>query len=408
LAPDGDLTVPGRPDRLTAAQAADILGVRRETLYAYVSRGMLLPDRTAGPTGGRRSHFDRRQVERLAARHRRGGRAGSLEVRLDTELTLLDAAGRLFFRGHDVRTLATTLSPEQVAELLWDADAGRWELPEADRDALASAVAALPDNSQPLDRIAVGLVAVAALDVDRSGRDPQHLHDVGRRSMLAAALALPRNREQPTRQTLTELVWSFASEQTPGPADLRAMSAALVLMADHELAASTLAARVAASTWCDPYLAVVAGLSAVNGVLHGQSGINAVGLLQRAERDGAASATAGLRPGAVPGFGHLIYAAADPRSDALLDLLPGLDRSRWPLVEQTMEYLTRATGQEPNVDFALAAFTFLARLRPDTPLAVFAVARIAGLVAHVAEEYHHRLRFRPRAVYVGREPGAEE
>ena len=97
---------------VTRRQAAELLGVRRETLYAYVSRGLLEPERSSGPTGGRRSHFDRRQVERLAARHRRGGRAGSLEVRLDTELTLLDSGGRLFYRGHDVRTLATTMAPE--------------------------------------------------------------------------------------------------------------------------------------------------------------------------------------------------------------------------------------------------------------------------------------------------------
>lgn len=395
-----------RSERLTAAQAAEILGVRRETLYAYVSRGLLHPDRTAGPNGGRRSHFDRRQVERLAARHRRGGRAGSLEVRLDTELTLLDAAGRLFYRGHDVRTLATTTAPEHVAELLWDAPAGPWQLRQEESDAVASAVAALPGGAEPLDRIVVGLVALAALDRDRSAQDPQHLHDVGRRSMLAAALALPRPRELAGSPSLTELVWSFATDRSPEPAELRAMSAALVLLADHELAASTLAARVAASTWCDPYLAVVAGLSAVNGVLHGKAGLGALALLRRAEREGAGQAATGLAAGSVPGFGHGVYAAADPRSDALLDLLPLIDPRRWSVVESTMESVSRTTGQEPNVDFALAAFAFLARLRPDTPLAVFAVARIAGLVAHIAEEYPHRLRFRPRAVYVGAEPGA--
>ena len=171
-----------RSESLTAAQAAELLGVRRETLYAYVSRGLLVPERSSGPTGGRRSHFDRRQVERLAARHRRGGRAGSLEVRLDTELTLLDAAGRLFYRGHDVRTLATTRTPEQVAELLWDAAPGPWQLPDQERDALTAAVAALPATAEPLDRIVVGLVALAALDPGRSARDPEHLHEVGRRS----------------------------------------------------------------------------------------------------------------------------------------------------------------------------------------------------------------------------------
>ena len=158
-------------------------------------------------------------------------------------------------------------------------------------------------------------------------------------------------------------MWSFASDRAAGPDELRAMSAALVLLADHELAASTLAARVAASTWCDPYVAVVAGLSAVNGVLHGRAGLDALALLRQAERLGAGPATAALPAGPVPGFGHRVYAATDPRSDALLDLLPVLDRSRWHVVEATMEGVSRATGLEPNVDFALAALTFLADLR---------------------------------------------
>jgi citrate synthase len=394
-----------RSESLSAVQAAELLGVRRETLYAYVSRGLLVPERSSGPAGGRRSHFDRRQVERLAARHRRGGRSGSLEVNLDSELTLLDPAGRLYYRGRDVSTLATALSPEQVAELLWGAPAGSWLLGRDARDAVEFAVRSLPSAAGPLDRIVSALVAVAALDPDRASRDPQHVHAAGRRAMSAAALALPRQREVAAEPQLVDLLWWFAVDRAPGAIELRAMSAAMVLLADHELAASTLAARVAASTWCDPYAAVIAGLSAVTGVLHGRAGLGAVEFLRRADRDGVEAAVGSYRSGPVPGFGHRVYTGADPRADALMDLLPAIDPDRWPLVEAMVEAASRTTGREPNVDFALAAFTFLAGLRPDTPLVVFAVARIAGLVAHVGEEYAHRLRFRPRAVYVGPEPG---
>src|SRR3954447_24697061 len=98
---------------LTTEQAARRLGVKRETLYAYVSRGQLT--RHAAP-GGRRSLFARAEVERLAARARRGGRAGALEVIVDTELTLLDPSGALYYRGRDVTQLARESTYEDVAE----------------------------------------------------------------------------------------------------------------------------------------------------------------------------------------------------------------------------------------------------------------------------------------------------
>src|SRR3954470_6534764 len=102
---------------LTTAEAARRLGVKPETLYAYVSRGQLT--RHTAPGAVRRSLFARAEVERLAAHARRGGRAGALEVIVDTELTLLDPAGALYYRGHDATRLARESTYEAVAELLW-------------------------------------------------------------------------------------------------------------------------------------------------------------------------------------------------------------------------------------------------------------------------------------------------
>src|SRR3954451_7516896 len=110
---------------LTTSQAADRLGIKPETLYAYVSRGQLTRHHTAD---GRRSLFAREEIERLAARARRGGRAGALELVVDTELTLLDPAGRLFYRGQDATQLARESTYEATSELLWDGatDATPW------------------------------------------------------------------------------------------------------------------------------------------------------------------------------------------------------------------------------------------------------------------------------------------
>ena len=101
---------------MTTEQAADRLGVKVETLYAYVSRGLLLSERVPGE---RRSRFRRADVERLAARSGKGGRAGALEIVVETELTLLDPAGRLYYRGWDVEDAAGTASFEEVAGWLW-------------------------------------------------------------------------------------------------------------------------------------------------------------------------------------------------------------------------------------------------------------------------------------------------
>src|SRR5579875_4098739 len=99
---------------LSAAQAADRLGVRPQTLYAYVSRGLLRSHPVPGP--GRASRYERAEVERLAARTRPpGGRAGALEVVIDTGLTLLDPAGHLYYRGWDATSACRTASYERVA-----------------------------------------------------------------------------------------------------------------------------------------------------------------------------------------------------------------------------------------------------------------------------------------------------
>src|SRR5919199_2987616 len=94
---------------LSAAEAARRLGVKPETLYAYVSRGMLTRHRAPD---GRRSLFDRAEIERLAARSRRGGRAAGLEVIVDTSITRIDPEGGLYYRGHDATRLAREWSYE--------------------------------------------------------------------------------------------------------------------------------------------------------------------------------------------------------------------------------------------------------------------------------------------------------
>jgi citrate synthase len=391
---------------LSTAETARRLGVKPQTVYAYVSRGLLTrhPDRD-----GRRSRFDPAEVERLAARARHGGRAGALEVVVDTELTRIDVEGRLYFRGRDATELARFRSFEQVAELLWDESDVHtpWRAPHGMLRVCEHAQAALPDDARPVERMRVVAAAAASTDPLRDDRRPAAVRAVGRTLIAVLADALPE-RSRPRDASIAARLWSRLADASPSPAALNTLDAALVLLADHELAASTLAARVAASAWADPYLVVLTGLGALGGALHGASAGAAEAMLAAIAAPQEAGVVLGERlraDGRVPGFGLGVYGDRDPRADALLALLPrAASAERVAVVEEVVRLVGREHGPAPNVDFALGALSVGCALTPGAAEAIFSLARVAGLIAHAIEEYPHRLRFRPRAAYTGPAP----
>jgi citrate synthase len=392
---------------ISTTQAAGILGVKTETVYAYVSRGLLHPIRVADGSGGRHSAFDHREVERVAARRRRGGRAGALDVLVETELTMLDPGGRLYYRGQDVSMLARTTSFEDVAALLWgvEPDGSAWSVPPAAVPAILSAARAMSTSATGLDRVRLAVGVLAGFDPDREGRGTEHV-TAAARSMVAAGLLAQPSTTEPTGTGVVHRLWAGLTPRAPSDAEVAALQAALVLLTDHELAVSTLAARVTASAWADPYLVVSAGLSAVSGSLHGRTAMPAAAMLRAAIDSGDVAGTIALArsgPG-VPGFGHKVYQGPDPRAETLLDLVAGLDTEHWPVIDAALSAGSAATGLEANVDFALAALVVAAGLPVASGELVFGIARLGGVIAHAIEEYPHRLRFRPRAIYTGTSP----
>jgi citrate synthase len=182
-----------------------------------------------------------------------------------------------------------------------------------------------------------------------------------------------------------------------------ALNAALVLLADHELATSTVAVRVAASVRADPYDALASGLATLAGPLHGGASQLAYELLALAERDGVARALNDVlrEQGRLPGFGHSVYKSGDPRFDALYRLAePLLSEERRAIVGEVMDLAAAHDVPLANCDLALAALSWGTGMPPDTGRTIFAVARVAGWAAHYMEELTERpLRFRARAVY---------
>lgn len=362
-------------DTVDTQQAADLLGVQVSTIYAYVSRGILSP--LPGATRSRGSRFDRSAVLALVQRRKRT-RAGTFEVSIQTAITRIDPAGRLFYRGRDAEQLSSESRFEEVAELLWGTeDSTTWpDLPGA----------ADTRDLPPGDRIRAAIIEAA---INRDDDFPT----AARRSIHAAVASLPAIGADGSG-SVAERLWPKLTAQQPDPQRIGTLEAALILLADHELATSTVVARATAGTRATPYHVLLAGAAAIAGPAHGAASGAAYDVL---------TGSPDVRQ-VPPGFGHLVYGDTDPRFDALIARI-----EPWaPEVVSRVDTLTiavrRAHGAAPNVDLALAALTVAAGASRWAGEVIFLIARLAGLAAHGMEEQGQPLRFRPQGDYVG-DPG---
>jgi citrate synthase len=420
---------------MTAVEAAQRLGVKPATLYAYVSRGLLRRDKAAG---GRGSLFDPDEVEQLARRGRPRRPAGVADITVESAITQI-AAGQLRYRGLDAVRLAASRSLEDVAELLWTgelpASPGRragqvlpqaappesWQATPAALEVGRGAQAALPAGTRPLERLQVIVPAMAVTDPLRLHLDPPAVRAAGRSIIAGMVDCLPAAGTRPdggipdqgvADQGVADRLWFRLGGGRPSPALLRALSAALVLLADHELAASTLAARATASVRADPYAVVQTGMAAVSGVLHGGASLGMETMLAAASGPADVPRVVGelLRRGEhILGFGHFAYPAGDPRAILLLDLVrrAAPKSGQLAVAEAVLAEARRKSLPEPNIDFAVATLARVAGMIRGSGETIFAVSRTAGWIAHALESYAGTGPLRPRAVYTGRRPAAE-
>ena len=393
--------------RLSAEQTAERLGVKLETLYAYVARGRLSRTRTADG-----STFDPLEVERFSSSRRRrpapdAGRSdGTPLMVIETGFALIED-GELYYRGR----LASELAAEPFETVARWALTGTWD-PHArfstppSLEAARRTAAALPPSAGDRDRQLVAVTALAASDPLRFSVEAGAVAVAAERLVAGMVAALPAS-GTPVDDTVAALLWSRLSERDPSPGDLRALDAALVLLLDHDLAVSTLAARAAASARANPYAVVVAGFGALDSPLHGNVSRAAHRMIARVlagEEPARVAADAVVATnGPVPGFGHRLYPDGDPRAAALLALVG--DTRVADAVRELTRVLEDRTGERPNVDLALAALAVSAGMRDDAGEVVFATARAIGWIVHALDEYARPpLRLRPVGRYIGRSP----
>ncbi|MDB5928826.1 MAG: Citrate synthase [Polaromonas sp.] len=374
-------------------EACRLLGVRPQTVYAYVSRSKLevMPD----PADTRRSLYRAEDVAGLARRKQAGRKHETLaantlfgsEPSIPTALCAF-FRGRPYYRGQDAVSLARSATVEEVAQLLWAA--------EQTVDFSCAAPSAPAHAGQP-GRVAAftALASLAATGHSTRGRLTRVLHSEGQGlvGQLANAFGAQRG-GQPLHLRFAQ-GWG----QTPQVAEL--LRCAMVLLVDHELTSSAFVARIAASTGASLPACLLAGLSTLSGPLHGDASGRVQALFSEVERLGEDQVVAHYLSTGLPlaGFGHHIYPDGDPRAAALLALFEPPE-----VIARFIQKVTALTGLQPNIDVALAALVAHHRLPADAAFALFATARSVGLLAHSLEQLGVAQVIRPRGRYVGQMP----
>jgi citrate synthase len=431
------------PEWIPAQDASKLLGIKKETLYAYASRGLVRS--VAGPGKDRGRLYHREDLERLRARSQaRSGHgpvaAGALrwgEPVLETRVGTIDARGPVYRGTPAIELVRRGVSFEDVCALLWGGPFVEPRDPGLGVHAPALR-ALLQPNAEPFDSMLVTAAALAAVEPRGEGLEVTRRRAGALVRRLVASCALPRGADAVSAAlaagaagseargasgttgasarsragadggriyaTARALLAAFGARTTAS--SVEAMNEALVLSADHELNVSTFAGRVASSSGANLAASIVAALAALSGPLHGAATARVEALVAEVGRpERAANVVAARldRGESVPGYGHRLYPDGDPRGARLFELAQRLSskaRAVRVLVSVTnaMHLVAR---EQPTIDVGLVALAGALSLPPGAPLAIFACGRVAGWIAHVLEQREDGHLLRPRARYVG-------
>lgn len=405
---------------LSGSQAAEFLGVKSATLYAYASRGLI---ESHPSTNARERCYKLSDLIRLrqAARGFTRGLKGSKETEpavwtgpvIKSAITEIRQDGH-FYRGESALALAAAGQPfESVVEILWETEErapASWKrvkplsLPRQFRSFAHRDV-------DYLDLLKLMLVTSEIADPVSRKLSAEDVFEVARRLIVTMSIVVgyPRGRDKyfsdvpnPIAQTLLHGLSGNKSRERA-----KAINCALVLCADHELNASALSARIAASCDASLYSCVESALGAFSGSLHGSASRRAEDLVTNSLRFRTTNAWLKdyLRQfGTIPGFGTELYSGGDPRAKALISAAKNVGGRNKHLL-RLLEIVTSVKeqlGSEPNLDVGLAAVSYALGLPPGAGTTIFAVSRTAGWIAHAIEQRLYGGMIRPRARYIGR------
>lgn len=350
----------------------------------------------------------------------------------ESEICYIDGyQGILSYRGYNIHTLAQNAKFEEVIYLLWYGrlpKKSELEQLRADLVAERSLPAQVIDflksvptsNAMDMLRTAVSMLSLYDAEAQDMSADANHRKAVrlmAKTAMIVTSFDRLRNRKpliegDPKLGFAANFLYTLTGKK-PDDVMERAFDVALTLHADHELNASTFAARVTAATLSDIYSSITSGIGALKGPLHGGANQDVIRwLLELGDEEAAIERVKNTlaRKVKIPGFGHRVYRTEDPRATHLRVLSEELGKrtghEKLYRLSKTMEETVRSVkGLNPNVDFYSASTYYSLGIPVDLFTPIFAVSRMSGWTAHVLEQYHNNRLIRPRAEYKGNPDG---
>ena len=349
-------------------------------------------------------------------------------VALESRICFIDGRqGRLIYQGYDIRDLAARSTFEEVAYLLWYGRLpnaaqlaelkGRFGTLRTLPDRLIEQIDRMPVEAHPMDILRTSVSALAAFEPDETRPGASSIGGAQRLTAVLPTIlgqfhrrrkGLPPLRVRADLSQAGYLLYAILDRE-PTELEARALDVALILHADHELNASTFAARVTASTLSDLYSAVTSAVGTLKGPLHGGANervmelLDEIGPVDRVEEVVHAKLARHER---IMGFGHRVYKVEDPRATILREWSRKVGEAKgdlhyYELLRKEEEVVHREKGLYPNVDLYSGSVYSLLGFSPDLFTPIFAASRVAGWTAHVLEEYQDLRLIRPTAKYVG-------
>jgi citrate synthase len=377
-------------DWISAEDALAKLSIKPQTLYAYVSRGLLRSQ--ADPNDSRKSLYSHHDVHALLERKRRPrGRADVAAAAISWGDPVLESGistvrdGQLYFGPDLAIDLASYATLEDVAAKHWAVS-----ITASDQPSLP-----IPSASTAKARGYAFLADEASNGTPSLGRTLDALANRdGVRLLSGFADAMIGARHAGSIHTRLQTAWQLSD------ADGDIIRRALILLSDHELNPSAFAVRVAASTGPPLAAAVLAGYATLNGPRHGNASSLAMQFLTDATQTNDLGSLIGQHSrlgGYTMGFGHALYPGGDPRA---IDLLSALNMP--PKLAEIITETEHTLGHKPNIDAALSAMAMTLNLPKGAPFCLFAISRMAGWLAHAMEQVASGQMIRPRANFVPR------
>lgn len=405
---------------MTAQEAAEELGVKIGTIYAYVSRGLI---RSHAAKEGQRSRlYSRDDVARLLIRRQ-------MRVSLDppgedilhwaapvleTGISLIED-GHLYYRGIPIEDVANRLTAEELAALVWTEDAtnahelfdpGRHPSAETYRKKLVD-LGIERENLLSVPTFQIILPLAMADDPIAFDLRQESIAMCGARILrLLTAIGAGDVAEDLSLAQMLQRGWQPNDEGSARFFDL-----AFIICADHQLRLATFAARVAAALGTTPYSVINTGITALGGPQQGGYTEAVEVFLDEVKTPDGALAVIGSRlrrseSFPVPGFHNPLYPTGDPRARLLLNALYESYPNSPTIVmaRSIQDTVINLRGEHPKVEFALAVFRRHYGLPPSSTLGIFALGRIIGWIGHAIQQYRSKQTIQPRIRYTGPAP----